>query len=105
MVGARPGTGGIDRGRADAALIWGEETAGRLDAFEVEALSPAEVLDLESSAILGVGAAAPEALPRGEGAGLAGATGSVGKAAWKRRLAPSHRDAVRSFFQPASEHR
>jgi hypothetical protein len=93
-----PGNGGISRGRADAELIWGEETAGRTDDFEAKTLTGAKYEDPEQSKVIGVGASAPDVEARGEGAGTAGVTASTGSAAWHRRLSPHHRRAVGSFF-------
>jgi hypothetical protein len=97
-VAGIPGRGGVSRGRADAALEFTGETPGRTDQFEARALDPAEWLDPESTAIIGVGATAPAALPAGEAGGLVETRASAGNAAWKRRVAPHHRDAVQSFF-------
>ena len=82
-------------------MIWGEETPGRTDEFEAKALSSAERLDLENSQILGVGAAAPEVRPEAEGGGLVDTGDAQAKSAWRRRLAPQHREAVQQFFRPA----
>ena len=99
--GEEPGSGGVSRGRADAEMTWGEEVSGQTDKFEAKALAPAQNLDIEHSAVLGVGAGAPSVAPEAEGAGDAGVAGSTGKSAWRRRLAPHHREAVKSFFTPA----
>lgn len=93
-----PGRGGVSRGRGDAALDFSGETPGRSDQFEARVLSPAEFLDSESTAIVGVGATAPDVAPAAEGGGLVETKASAGKAAWKRRVAPHHRDAVQNFF-------
>jgi hypothetical protein len=98
VAGHFPGNGGVSRGRADAELTWGEETPGRTDQFEPEQLPDAKVLDPGSTAIVGVGARAPEVEPRAGGSGLVEVQASAGKSAWKRRLAPRHRDAVKGFF-------
>jgi len=97
----RPGAGGISRGRGDAQMSWGEESEGRSDLFTPEALPDARVMDMESSAVLGVGAVAPREDAQGGASGLVDVEGSSGKSAWKRRLAPRHRDAVHTFFSPA----
>lgn len=96
-----PGRGGISRGRGDAELTWGEESPGRTDQFEAKALDPAQNLDLEHSALLGVGAGAPNVDPTAESAGDGDVQASAGKSAWRRRLAPHHRQAVKDFFAPA----
>ena len=88
----------MSRGRGDAEMTWGDETEGDTSKFDVEVLPPAAVEDIEASGILGVGRGAPEVNPSAEGAGSATVEGSVGNAAWKRRLSPSHRQAVRTFF-------
>ncbi len=93
-----PGRGGISRGRADAELIWGEETPGREEDFEAQMLREARYSDPENSQIVGVGATAPEVEARPEAAGSADVGASTGSAAWRRRLSPHHRRAVGSFF-------
>ncbi|MFM7297523.1 MAG: hypothetical protein ACKO4Q_09915 [Planctomycetota bacterium] len=97
-VAGTPGSGGVTRGRGDADLAFSGETNGRTDEFESQALPEASALDPDSTGLVGVGAATPEAAPRGSGAGLVEGEVSTGRGAWKRRLAPAHRDAVRDFF-------
>ena len=84
-------------------MIWGEESEDLTDAFEARTLSRAEYLDAERSGLVGLGATAPEVAPIEESAGLVEVEASGGSAAWRRRLAPRHRSAVRSFFAPRSE--
>lgn len=98
MLVAGPGSGGINRGPGHASMIWGEETPGRTDEFEAAALTGARYMDLENTETLGVGAAAPEVNPSAEAAGLREVEAAHAKSAWRRRLAPKHRDAVKSFF-------
>ena len=93
-----PGRGGVSRGRGDAALDFSGETPGRTDAFEPRELGPAEFLDPETTAIVGVGAGAPAVDAQGGASGLGATRDSAGRAAWKRRVAPHHREAVQSFF-------
>ncbi|MSR62524.1 MAG: hypothetical protein EXS08_08770 [Planctomycetes bacterium] len=88
----------MSRGRGDAELRFSGETPGRSDEFEAQQLAPAELLDPESTAIVGVGASAPDVDPSAQGAGLVETRASNGRAAWKRRVAPHHRDAVQGFF-------
>ena len=85
-------------GRGDADLAFSGETEGRTDEFESQALPEASAFDPESTGLVGVGAAAPEAAPQGGSAGLVESETSTGRGAWKRRLAPHHRAAVRDFF-------
>lgn len=93
-----PGKGGVSRGRGDAALTWGAEAQGNTDRFEAKALPDAQFRDPEHSTTIGVAATAPAVEPVAESAGNAPVELSTGRAAWKRRLAPHHREAVKSFF-------
>ncbi len=95
---AAPGAGGVSRGRGDAALTSGAETPHGSDAFEARRLDPAEVADMEQLRLLGIGSTAPTALDAGEAAGRAALEASTGNAAWRRRVAPRHRQAVGTFF-------
>ena len=99
MLAQGAGSGGIDHGRGDADMHWTDPVQGDTSKFEAKVLKPAELLDLESSAVLGVGAAAPPIEPVAEGAGLVEVQASSGKTAWRRRLAPHHREAVQDFFK------
>jgi hypothetical protein len=100
-----PGKGGVTRGRGDAELTWRDEVAGRTDQFAPEQLPDASVLDAESTAIVGIAATSPTVEPTAEGAGAVDVRASAGRSAWKRRLAPRHRDAVQSFFGGDKEDR
>lgn len=97
-----PGSGGITRGRGDAELTWGEETAGDTDRFEARSLPEAQYRDPEHSTVVGIGAAAPTVEPTPESGGLVDVDASAGNVTWKRRLAPHHRRAVQSYFTPES---
>jgi hypothetical protein len=79
-------------------MIWGEETPGDPARFEAKELPDARYADPEHTAVLGVGAAAPPVDPRPESAGTAPVAGDAGQSAWRRRLAPHHREAVRAWF-------
>jgi hypothetical protein len=79
-------------------MIWGDESPGSLERFEAKALPPAESLDPERLALAGVGSVPPREDAKREGSGLAETTPSAGGASSRRRLAPRHRDAVKTFF-------
>jgi hypothetical protein len=97
IAGTRPGKGGISRGRGDADLdLTGDTTEAAL-ASKPERLPPGAPRPAPSQRI-GVSRVDPTAAPvRDTAAGSAGDDG-VGAAAWRRRIAPRHRDAVRLFF-------
>ncbi len=102
-VAAAPGAGGINRGRADAELTWGEESEGQSELFTPEALRAAQLLDEENIGLIGLSATTPEANPEHNAAGAEGVEGARGSTAWRRKLSPRHRRAVRGFFAPAGE--
>jgi len=97
-AGDQPGRGGVGRGRADAALTWGNETAGQTDQFAAKVLPAAVYQDLDNSVLFGVGAAQPQVEPSAEGAGSVTTQASTGSTTWRRRLSPKHRRAVGRFF-------
>ncbi|MCB9902984.1 MAG: hypothetical protein H6831_01110 [Planctomycetes bacterium] len=97
------GVGGISRGGSPTGLLWGDESRGDLDQFESKLLPPGQALDLESSATIGLGTDVPEVAPVAEGAGLVDVEGATGKATWRRRLHPRHRDAVSEFFKAPTD--
>ncbi len=94
-----PGRGGVSRGRADAPMMWGDESAGQLDRFQAKVLPRSQRFDPESSATLGVGAAAPTVRPDAEGAGLTDTGKADPRLSWRRRLSPRHKRAVKDFFR------
>ncbi len=97
MVGGA-GRAGISRGGSSTGILWGDESQGDLDKFEAKLLTPGQFLDPEHSATLGVSTEVPEVAPVGEAGGLVDVDGATGKAVWRRRLNPRHRDAVSAFF-------
>ena len=97
------GVGGVTRGGSSTGLLWGDESRGDLDQFESKLLPPGQALDVEHSATLGVQTDVPEVAPVAEGAGLIDVEGSTGKATWRRRLHPRHKDAVAEFFRAPTE--
>ena len=98
MSGQTPGKGGVSRGRGDAEMTWGEESPGDTSKFEANTLPDARYADPENSQIVGLGAAAPNVDPQAEAPGAGAIEASSGQSAWRRRLAPHHRDAVRTWF-------
>jgi len=87
----------VTRGPGHVRLDFSGETAQSAERFAEQALPPG-VIDREHSQVIGIGAGAPRTAPTEEGAQRAATELSAGEASWKRRLAPQHRSAVRSFF-------
>jgi hypothetical protein len=95
-----PGRGGLDRGRADADLSWGEETlpAGR---FKAQTLPPGAVRSPDDWAPIVSLPGSPEEAPEtGTRSAARSYADEAGQTAWRRTLAPRHQSAVKKYFQP-----
>jgi hypothetical protein len=94
-----PGNGGLDRGRGDAALTWGQETDPS-DRFKAQTLPPGMVHSPDDWTPVTLLPGAPKAAPQ---AGVPGAArdyaADAGQAAWRRTLAPRHSSAVKKYFE------
>ncbi len=94
-----PGSGGLNRGRGDAPLTWGEESLP-FDRFKAVALPPGAVRSPDDWAPVAVLPGAPKASPEiGAQAPAQDYAGTAGQAAWRRTLAPRHRSAVKKYFE------
>lgn len=99
LAGNRPGRGRIDRGRADAAMSWGDESLP-IDRFKAEALPPGAARSPDDWAPLGVLPGTPQAAARSSAPSVARQYGaSAGQTAWRRTLAPRHHSAVKKYFE------
>jgi cell division protein FtsB len=94
-----PGNGGINRGRGDANLTWGDESLP-FDRFKSATLPPGAVRSPDDWSPVAVLPGAPKEAPELSGAssGLQFA-GTAGQAAWRRTLAPRHYSAVKRYFE------
>ena len=95
-----PGRGGINRGRADAELTYGQETqpGGR---FKGQALPPGYVRSPDDWAPVVNMPGAPIVAPEVGGRAASRAYAEEGgQAAWRRTLAPRHQSAVKKYFNP-----
>ena len=94
----KPGRGGPNRGRADAELTWGKETAP-FDRFKARALPPGAPRSPDDWAPVVELPGAPDTAPTVSTAAAAKAfNASAGQSAWRRTLAPRHRSAVKKYF-------
>jgi hypothetical protein len=94
-----PGTGGINRGRADAAMTWGQESKP-FDRFKSAPLPPGSVRSPDDWAPAAVLPGAPKASPEASVPGQAVQYGTgAGQAGWRRTLAPRHQSAVKKYFE------
>jgi hypothetical protein len=94
-----PGRGGVNRGRADAALTWGRESLP-FDRFKATALPPGTARSPDDWAPLAVLPGAPRASPSLSAAAAARQyAAAAGQNAWRRSLAPRHQSAVKKYFE------
>lgn len=94
----RPGRGGIDRGRGDAPLTWGDESMP-VDRFKAQPLPPGAPRSPDDWAPLVEMPGAPQQAPVvSTPAAARDYAGTTGGAAWRRTLAPRHQSAVRKYF-------
>jgi hypothetical protein len=94
----RPGRGGVSRGRADADLTWGKETAP-FDRFKDQALPPGAPRHPDEWAPVAEMPGAPDAAPVLTSPSAARHYAAVaGQSAWRRTLAPRHQTAVKKYF-------
>ena len=96
-----PGRGGINRGRGDAAMAFGDESAEEGAKFKETVLPPAALKDAKESMLAGVSMGAPtvdaDAGPSEAGALTGAAAG--GGSAHTQTVLPRHRGAVRRYFE------
>lgn len=95
----RPGSGGVNRGRADAELTWGEETDEQGLKFKETVLPPGFQEDPKDE-VQGISLAPPEGTPDASAPRAAdrNVDAASGRETWDRRLRPRHRDVVREYF-------
>lgn len=95
----KPGRGGVNRGRGDADMTWGDESDDAGAKFKEVALPPGFLDDSENETV-GTTLTVPEvdpaaAAPRGAQRSNSSASGSD---TWSRPLRPRHRSIVRRYF-------
>ena len=96
--GGEPGTGGINRGRGDADLTYGKESAP-LDRFKSQALPPGAARSPDDWAPVVELPGAPRESPASSVSSAARQYSAVaGQSAWRRSLAPRHQSAVKKYF-------
>jgi hypothetical protein len=97
-----PGSGGINRGRADAELTFGEET-WPYDRFKSVPLPPGAYRSPDDWSPVSVLPGAPNAAPELSVASAPVQYSDVaGQSAWRRTLAPRHYSAVKKYFEKSS---
>lgn len=93
----RPGSGGINRGRGDAPMVWGDPCDPEGAVFKPQELPPGFV-DIDSTETIGVRYGAPEESgERGSKGGTAAESGH-GEAAGAMPLSPARKELLRRYF-------
>jgi hypothetical protein len=96
-----PGNGGLNRGRGDANLTWGDESLP-FDRFKSVALPPGSVRSPDDWSPVAVLPGAPKESPeRSLSSTGVQFSGTAGQSAWRRTLAPRHYSAVKRYFENA----
>jgi hypothetical protein len=94
-----PGIGAVNRGRADADLTWGKESAP-LDKFKEKPLPPGAARGPDDWAPVVEMPGAPDTAPVLSSPSAARQYAAVaGQSAWRRTLAPRHQSAVKKYFE------
>ena len=98
--GGLPGRGGINRGRADAAMTWQNGVEKEDAAFQEKVLPPGAVASLKESRLAGLSAADPTAAEPGGGSsgGALGAAQAGGGEAHAQTILPEHAKTVQRYF-------
>lgn len=98
-----PGRGGINRGRADADLTWGDESIP-FDKFKSVALPQGFERGPDDWAPVAILPGSPKESPEtsGPSTGMQFA-GTSGQAAWRRTLSPRHYSAVKKYFDNSGQ--
>lgn len=101
--GDEPGRGGVNRGRADAPLTWGDETQP-FDRFKAQELPPGMARGPDDWAPVAQLPGAPRSSPQVSTASNGRAyADTAGQEAWRRSLAPRHQRAVRKYFDTTAK--
>ncbi len=97
----RPGRGGINRGRGDAPMLWGDESDEQKVKFTPQELPSISISPDEEMPVVGINIIEPkemEAPVAGGAGGVLNFNNIVGSEAWQRRISPRHRGLVRRYF-------
>jgi hypothetical protein len=98
-----PGRGGVNRGRGDAKLTWGDESEADGIKFK-ESVLPPGTPDQPNKEVISQSAATPEVNPAAKAprAALRAAEATTGQETWNRTLRPRHRAVVRKYFDSSA---
>ncbi|HEX7153955.1 MAG TPA: hypothetical protein VF618_20870 [Thermoanaerobaculia bacterium] len=92
------GQGGVDRGRGDAPMFFGDES-DVMAKFREMTLPSADVASLEQSEVVGMSTSAPTAEATGRSTGGALSNAKDGGSAFTNVVLPRHRGTVERYFE------
>jgi hypothetical protein len=93
------GKGGVDRGRGDAPMTWGDKSSDRGAKFKEQVL-PSSLSGLKDSQLIGRSTGAPEVEKNGrQGSGALRDASAGGGSAYTQTILPRHRGAVNRYFE------
>jgi septal ring factor EnvC (AmiA/AmiB activator) len=93
------GKGGVERGRGDAALNFGEMANEAGAKFKEKTLPPAAVSALQNSQLVGMSSAAPAVQTGVAAHGALNQTSAGGGSAYTQTVLPRHKGAVKRYFE------
>jgi hypothetical protein len=96
-----PGRGGVNRGRGDAEMVYGDQSSETGTKFEEQSLPAARLSAMKDSHVVGTSVSAPqlsEGQDSGDGGALDSAQAGAGSAQ-KRKILPKHNNAVKRYFE------
>src|SRR5262249_39247807 len=95
-----PGKGGVNRGRADAAMTWTDGTSEKDAKFKEKVLPPSSVSGLDDSQLAGLSATAPSVDNTGITThGALNTAKSGGGSAYTQQILPRHKGVVKRYFE------
>jgi len=96
-----PGRGGINRGRGDAPMVWGDESDEQKAKFRPKELPPVSLSPDDEMPVVGIDLIAPADVPSPASSGGSRVRDfgkGPGSESWRRRVSPRHRGSVRRYF-------
>ncbi|MCI0665427.1 MAG: hypothetical protein L0220_30575 [Acidobacteria bacterium] len=94
-----PGKGGVNRGRADAAMTWTDGTSERDAKFKEKELPPSAIGGLKDSQLVGISASEPGVENTIAAHGALNDAAKGGGSAYTQTIFPRHRGAVKRYFE------
>jgi hypothetical protein len=95
----KPGKGGVNRGRGDAAMSWTDGTSEKNAKFKEKELPPSAVMGLKDSQLIGLSATEPAVQMTVATHGALNDAAKGGGSAHTATILPRHKGAVKHYFE------